>query len=115
MPRHRRRSLALRSGSPVVAALSLLLLTTASCGSNGEMGTWNPTDASQCMSRRNAVVISSSTVGDEQTIKFRLPSGARVEATFIEPANNAVQVVKWLTADPTPADRSMVEACFPTE
>ena len=102
-------------GPPAVAALSLLLLAAVGCGSDGELGSWNPTDVRQCMDRRNADVVSSSTVGDEQRIEFRLPSGARVEAIFIEPADNAVQVVKWLTVDPTPAERSIVEACFPTE
>jgi hypothetical protein len=95
--------------------LALAVFASAGC-SSGKIGRSDPADARERMTQQSAVVVGTSTVGDEQTFRFLLPSGARVEVSYPEPATNgkAVHTVSWLTSDPNAEDRSLVEACFPT-
>ena len=114
MPERRRLSFRIRHVSRYLL-LALALLASAGC-SSGKIGRSDPADARACMTQQSAVVIGTSTVGDEQTFRFLLPSGARVEVSYPEPATNgkAVHTISWLTSDPSPDDRSLVDACFPT-
>jgi len=118
MARDRRPSFPIRARSAALAlGLPLVLLAQVGC-STGKMGSWDPTEARQCMKQHSGLVVATSAVGDEHTLQFLLPSGARVEVSFparTTDGSRVVQILKWLTPDPSADDRALVDACFPTD